>query len=94
MDVSLQQYYVIPAKFRIFRYKKYKHILKANYKGAKEMTHWFRTLTILPEVPNSIPSNPMVAHSHLNWDPMPFSGICEDSPLLMCIKRMTVFSHI
>jgi hypothetical protein len=32
---------------------------------AEEMVHWLRTLIALPEVLSSIPSNHMVAHSHL-----------------------------
>jgi len=35
--------------------------------------------TALPEVLSSIPSNHMVAHSHLYWDLMPSSGVSEDS---------------
>jgi hypothetical protein len=36
-------------------------------------------LTSLPEVLSSIPSNHMVAPNHLEWDPMPSSGVSEDS---------------
>jgi len=43
------------------------------------MTLWFRTLTVLPEVLSSNPSNYMVAHNHLQWDLMPSSGVSEDS---------------
>jgi len=44
-------------------------------------------LTALPEVLGSIPSNHMVAHIHLKWDPMPSSGVSEDSDsVLICIK--------
>jgi hypothetical protein len=32
--------------------------------GAREM-EWLSTLTVLPEVLSSIPSNHMVAHKHL-----------------------------
>ncbi|CAO2611528.1 hypothetical protein LEMLEM_LOCUS15185 [Lemmus lemmus] len=32
---------------------------------AGEMVQWLRTLTALPEVLSSIPSNHMVAHNHL-----------------------------
>jgi hypothetical protein len=44
-----------------------------------EMAQW---------VLSSIPSNHMVAHNHLKWDPMPSSGVSEDSysALLMYIK--------
>jgi hypothetical protein len=38
------------------------------------MAQWLRALTALPEVLSSIPSNHMVAHNHLLWDPMPSSG--------------------
>jgi len=31
------------------------------------------------QVLSSIPSNHMVAHSHLEWDPMPSSHVSEDS---------------
>jgi hypothetical protein len=43
------------------------------------MAQWLRALTALPEVLSSIPSNHMVAHNHLLWDPMPSSGVSEDS---------------
>jgi hypothetical protein len=33
--------------------------------GAEEMVQWVRALTALPEVLSSIPSNHIVAHSHL-----------------------------
>ena len=38
-----------------------------------------RVLTALPEVLSSILSNLMVAHNHLQWDPMPPSGMSEES---------------
>jgi hypothetical protein len=38
-----------------------------------------RALTALPEVLSSNPSNHMVAHNNLQWDPMPSSGVSEDS---------------
>jgi hypothetical protein len=43
------------------------------------MAQWLRALTALLEVLSSIPSNHMVAHNHLDWDLMPFSGVSEDS---------------
>jgi hypothetical protein len=43
------------------------------------MAQQLRALTDLPEVLSSIPSNQMVAHNHLFWDPMPFSGMSEES---------------
>jgi hypothetical protein len=33
----------------------------------------------LGEVLNSITSNHMMAHNHLKWNPMPSSGVSEDS---------------
>jgi hypothetical protein len=47
--------------------------------GAGEMAQWFRSLAALTEVLSSILSNHMVAHNHLQWDQMPFSGMSEDS---------------
>jgi hypothetical protein len=38
---------------------------RKRYLGAEEMVQWLRTLTALPEVLSSNPSNYMVAHSHL-----------------------------
>jgi hypothetical protein len=49
--------------------------LKNNYYWAVEMAQWLRALTALPEVLSSIPSNHMVAHSHL----IPPSGVAEGS---------------
>jgi len=43
------------------------------------MAQWLRALTALPEVLSSNHSNHMVAHNHLYWDPMPSSGVSEDS---------------
>jgi hypothetical protein len=43
------------------------------------MAQWLRAPIALPKVPSSIPSNHMVAHNHLQWDPMPFSGVSEES---------------
>jgi len=51
--------------------KKKKKVLS----GAGEMAQRVRALTALPEVLSSNPSNHMVAHSHLKWDPMPSSGM-------------------
>jgi hypothetical protein len=54
---------------------------------AGEMAQQLRALTALPEVPNSIPRNHMVAHNHLQWDQMPSSSVSEDSySVLTCIK--------
>jgi hypothetical protein len=44
---------------------KKKSLPKILLKGAGEMAQWLRTLTALPEVLSSIPSNHMVAHNHL-----------------------------
>jgi hypothetical protein len=46
-----------------------------------EMAQWLRTLSVLPEVLSSTPSNHMVAHNHLYQDPTPSSGVSEDSVL-------------
>ena len=43
------------------------------------MAQWLRALTAVPEVLISIPSNHMVPHNHLQWDPMPSSGVFEYS---------------
>jgi hypothetical protein len=43
------------------------------------MAQWLRALTAFPEVLSSNPNNHMVAHNHLYWDPMPSSGVSEDS---------------
>jgi hypothetical protein len=47
------------------------------------MAQWLRGLTVLPEVLGSIPSNYMVAHSHLKWDMVPSSGVSEDSDSIL-----------
>jgi hypothetical protein len=39
------------------------------------MAQRLRALTALPEVLSSSPSNRMVAHNHLDWDPMASSGV-------------------
>jgi hypothetical protein len=51
--------------------------------GAGEMAQWLRTLTALPEVLSSIPSNHLVSHIH--------NGI--RCPLLMSLKTATVYSY-
>jgi hypothetical protein len=43
------------------------------------MAQQLGTLTVLPEVLSSIPSNHMVAHNHLQWALMPSSGVSDDS---------------
>jgi hypothetical protein len=40
-------------------------VLKSNFSGTGGMAQRLRTLTSLPEVLSSIPSNHMVAHNHL-----------------------------
>ena len=42
------------------------------------MAQQLRALAALPEVLSSILSNYMVAHNHLQWDPMPSSGVSEE----------------
>jgi hypothetical protein len=43
------------------------------------MVQQLKALTAFPEVLSLIPSNHMVAHNHLKWDPMPSSGVSEES---------------
>jgi hypothetical protein len=43
------------------------------------MVQWLRALTALLEVLSSIPSDHMVAHNHLEWDPIPSSAVSEDT---------------
>ena len=63
---------------------------RSNHKGgvgAGEMAQWLGALTAFPEVLSSLPSNHMVAHNHLQWDPMPSSGVSEGSySVLIYIK--------
>ena len=49
------------------------------------MAQQLRALADLPEVLSSIPSNHMVAHNHLEWDPMHSSSVC--------LKTATVYSY-
>ena len=51
------------------------------------MAQWLRALTALPEVLSSIPSNHKVSHSHLEWDLMPSSGVCEKSYSVLTTKN-------
>jgi hypothetical protein len=57
------------------------------------MAQSLRTLTALPEVLSSIPSNHMVIHDHLSWDLMPSSGVSEDTYIVLinkvnkCLKK-------
>ena len=43
------------------------------------MVQWLRALTAFPEVMSLIPSNHMVAHNRLWWDPVSSSGVSEDN---------------
>jgi hypothetical protein len=43
------------------------------------MAQRLRALTALPKMLSSIPSTHMVAHSHLEWNQVPSSGVSEDS---------------
>ena len=54
--------------------------------GAGEMAQRVRTLTTLPKVLSSSPSNHMVAHNRLLWDPMPSSGVSEDNYSILIYK--------
>ena len=51
------------------------------------MAQRLRALTALLEALSSIPSNHMVAHNHLKWDPMPSSGVSEDSNSVLINKN-------
>ena len=62
---------------------KYEETVYESIFWAGEMTQQVRALTALPKVVSSIPSNHMVAHNHLQWDPM---------SLLLCLKTATVYS--
>jgi len=54
---------------------------------AAEMAQQLRALTALPEDLSSIPSNHTVAHNLLSWDPMPSSGVTEDSSSALTYKN-------
>ena len=53
--------------------------------GAKDMAQRLGALTVLPEVLSSNPSNHMVAHNHLQWDLVPFSGLQTNMQARCCI---------
>jgi hypothetical protein len=48
-------------------------------KGPGEMAQWLKALAALPQVLSSIPRNHIVAHNHLSWNSMIFSGVSEES---------------
>jgi hypothetical protein len=53
------------------------------------MAQWLRALAVLLKVLSSNSSNHMVPHNHLYWDPMPSSGMSEDSYsvlVMVCIS--------
>jgi hypothetical protein len=58
----------------ISRQNTHTHKIKINLKGAGEVAQRLRGLSALPEVLSS-----MVAHNHLQWDPMSSSSVSEDS---------------
>jgi hypothetical protein len=64
---------------------KSQHVLKHNKSSIEsgEKTQWLRALIALPEDLSSIPSNHMVAHNHLYWNPTPSSGVSEDSNIVL-----------
>jgi hypothetical protein len=63
--------------------------LKETKIRAGDMAQRLRALTALPEVLSSIPSNHMVAHNHLQWDLMPYSGVSDNSDsVLTYMKEM------
>jgi hypothetical protein len=45
--------------------QRHTHIIKNKPERAREMAQWIRTMTALPEVLSSNPSNYMMAHNHL-----------------------------
>lgn len=53
------------------------------------MAQLLRALTALgPEFnSHSIPSNHMIVHNHLQWDPMPSSGLSEDSYSVLTYRK-------
>jgi hypothetical protein len=53
---------------------------------AGEMAQGLRSLTPLPEVLSSIPSNHIVAHNHLQLDLTPSAGVSEDSDSVLINK--------
>ena len=63
-------------------------LFKSKMSGAGEMAQQVRALTALTEVLNSIPTNHMVAHNHLERDLMPSSGVSEDSCNVLIYKKI------
>jgi hypothetical protein len=55
--------------------------------GAGKMAQRLRALTALPEVLSSIPSNHMVAHNHMQWNPMPSFAVSEDSDSVLTLNK-------
>jgi hypothetical protein len=49
------------------------------------MAQWLKALAALPEDPSSNPSNHMVAHTYLQWDLLPSSGMSEDSVVIVLV---------
>jgi hypothetical protein len=73
--------------------------------GTGEMSQQLRALAVLPEVLSSILSSHMVGHNHLQWDPMPSSGVSEDSYSVLiyihlythtydCMKHTYMYTYI
>ena len=62
-------------------------VMKTEGLGAGEKVQGLRTLTFLPEVLSSIPSNHMVAHNHTQWDPMPSAGVSDDSDSVLTYTK-------
>jgi hypothetical protein len=54
---------------------------------AGEMSQRLRALIALLEVLSSIPSNHIVVHNHLEWDPIPSPGVSEDSDSVFTLDR-------
>jgi hypothetical protein len=55
--------------------------------GAGELAQTSGALTALPEVLSSNPSNHMVAHDYLWWDPVPSSGVSENSNSVLIYNK-------
>jgi hypothetical protein len=63
--------------FLEFTHESTRNVKRDHWAG--EMAQWLRTLTALPEVLSSNPSNHVVAHNHLQYDMMSSSDVSEES---------------
>lgn len=65
-----------------------KHTLIKQFpEWAGEVTQQLQGLPALSGVLSLIPSNPMVAHNHLQWDRMPSSAVSAESNTALIIKK-------